>query len=96
MEQIDRMSLISELVWIIFFFLLFYFFLLGTFIPRIYSSIKLKQHFNFFYINKSKILTKAFFLVKFLNFYLLRYFFLSWTLTFRNFRKILSNNINEI
>jgi hypothetical protein len=96
MEQIDRMSLISELIWIIFFFLFFYFFLIGTFIPRLFSSIKLKQYFNYLYINKSKVLTKAFFLIRLLNNNLLKSFFLNWAFIFKNLKKILKNKINEI
>lgn len=96
MEQIDRMSLISELFWITLFFLFFYFVVIGKLLPIIYTSLKLKQYLNFFYINKSKVLTKSFFIINSININLVKSLFLNWIICLNIHKRIKSNKINEI
>lgn len=65
MEQIDRISLISEIFWIILVFFVFYFWIIGNFIPSIYTSIKLRMFLKNIYRDRSRCVCKSLFLIIF-------------------------------
>jgi hypothetical protein len=65
MEQIDRISLFSEIFWIILVFILFYFWILSSFIPKVYTSIKLRIYIKNIYRIRVKSIYKMLLLIKF-------------------------------
>ena len=74
MEQIDRISLISELFWMANMFILFYFWIVSSFIPKIYTILKLRIYYKLRWLVSNINKYKAFNINKVISYLLLKHY----------------------